>query len=291
MASPRDRTAVSKEKWKPTEGTFLLASPEPLKTLTLNEAEWLGIYQGPTPGGELLYASRSPLALYRKLKRKRKHAVPAICWPVSARRAASNEELSKPLITEPQDDFQKLRRCAYEAIAEARKRVRNDIGLYSEAEVKTAQDFLRDLGKEARNSGKPKGDRPQAHENAKMLQAFYLASKGKSLKEIAIEMNGSKNYESKMRSLSVQMKRFSQRVARTYCSRHRCNKVPESIFQNGAHEKCWGTLSSVFGSIERWPGVRSNCLEHGYALCEALRRYKPDKDGPKPSITYKFQQL
>lgn len=289
MASPRDRTAVSKEKWKPTEGTFLLASPEPLKNLTLTEGEWLGIYQGPMPGGELLYASRSPLALYHKLKQNAKTGALAICWPVSARRAASKRELLKPLITEPQDHFQKLRRCAFEAIAEARKRINNTRGFYSEAEIKGAGDFLRDLSNEARNSGKPKGDRPQAQENRKMLQAFYLASQGRRPKEIAIEMNGSKNYESKMRSLSVQMERFSRRVGKAYCSRYK--RVPKSILQPDAPERCWGTLSGLFGSIEGWPGVKSNCREHGYALCEALRRYKPADPKQKPSLTGKFLQL
>ena len=144
---------------------------------------------------------------------------------------------------------------------------------------------------EARNSGKPKGDRPQAQENQKMLKVFYLVSQGKSRKEIAIETYGSRNYESKMRSLSVQMKRFSERVAKTYCSRHRCRTIPQSIFQDGAHAKCWGTLSSTFESIERWPGVKSNCLEDGYALCEALRRYKPaNSEQNSRAVTYKFMQ-
>ncbi len=106
-----------------------------------------------------------------------------------------------------------------------------------------------------------------------MLRVFYSLSQRKTLKQIAIEEKGSEHYEREMRSLSVQTKRFSQRVGNAFCSRY--GKVPTSILLDGAHEKCWGYLSSLCGSIEGWPGVKSNCREHGYALCEALRRYMP----------------
>lgn len=253
----------------------------------MRKREWLGVYQD--PGGELLHASRSPHAIRRKLKQL------TVRWPIFFHLADSKKELSTELqpMTDKElqsrDRFLWLRRRAYEAIAEARKRINHRWGFYSEADLRTAKDFLRDLGNEARNSGKPKGDRPQAQENRKMLRAFYLASQGKGPKEIAIEMNGSENYERKMRSLSVQMKRFSQRVGKTYCSRY--GRVPESILQTDAPKRCWGPLSGLFGSIEEWPGVKSNCLEDGYALCEALRRYKPANAEQKPPVIGRFQQL
>jgi hypothetical protein len=150
------------------------------------------------------------------------------------------------------DHFLWLRMRAYEAIAEARKRTGNDIGFYTVAEVKTARDFLRDLGNEARNSGKPKGGRPQVQENRKVLQPFYLVSQGRRPKEIATEMSGSNNYERMMRSLSVQMKRFSQRVGKVFCSRY--GKVPESILQPDAPKGAGALFRASMGASSDGPG-------------------------------------
>jgi hypothetical protein len=261
------------KQWTPPDGTFLLLNPEPLKSARLNKGEWLGIYQGPGPGGELLYTSRSPLSLYRKLKCRKKRI--AVCWPVSARRAPSRGELSVRIGADKPDHFMVQRQQAYAAVGRAWNIVRNSIELYSEADVKRARDFLRELGKACRSEGKSRGDKTQAIENQKMLRVFWLLLQGKSLKEIAIEEKGSERYEREMRSLFVQTKRFERRVNAVIC--RRCGKVPVSIRQKDAHEKCWGYFSSLFGSIEKWPGVKSNCREHGYALCEALRRHTPAK--------------
>jgi hypothetical protein len=267
--------------WTPPEGTFLLKNPGLLKGMRLEKGEWLGIYLAPLPSATLLYASRSPRTLYRKLK-----AHPS--WPVGACRAASRNDLLGEW-PEP-DHFRELRQRAYEAIAEARKRSENHYGRYTETEVRTAKDFLRDLSNEARNSGKPRGDKPQVVENQKMLRVFLWLSQGRTLKQIAIEEKGSTHYEREVRSLSVPTKRFSQRAGNAFCSRY--GKVSASILQDGAHEKCWNYLSSLFGSIERWSGVKSDCREDGYALCEALRRYKPAKAQQKPfSVRYSLQQL
>lgn len=194
-----------------------------------------------------------------------------------------------PLTVGRPNHFLWLRERAYEAIGAARQRIKNPLGLYTEAEVKTAKDFLRGLSNEARKSGKPRGDKPQVAENQKMLRVFFWLSQGETLKQIAIDEKSSGQHEREMRSLSVLTKRFSRRVGNAFCSRY--GRVPASILVDGAHEKCWGYLSSLFGSIEGWPGVKSNCREHGYALCEALRRYEPANAEEKPSVTVRFQQL
>ena len=86
-------------------------------------------------------------------------------------------ELQSPVLTKT-DYFASLRSNAYQAIAEARNRIRNDYGFYTEEEAKSASDFLRDLSNEARSKGKQRGDKPRAEENRKMLHVFFQLSQG-----------------------------------------------------------------------------------------------------------------
>jgi len=237
----------------------------------------------------LMSASRSHQALARRMKRTN------LNFPVMVRRAPSRGELPVGIEADKPDYFLSLRRQAFTAVAEARKRVRNSIGRYSDPEVECAKDFLRRLGNECRSTGMPRGDRTQAHENQKMLNVFCQLSTGKGLQQIAVDMAGPKNYEKALRSLCVLTKRFSQRVHEGV--RSEVGSVPEGLRQHG--DRSWRYLSSFFELIKQWPGVISNCLEHGIALCEALRRYKPTDDevqefkrlrghpvqvGPRPNI-------
>lgn len=257
------------KRW-PSEDVFTLSDLATLAKVRNTRGEWIGVYQG--PDGPLVGAGRSPRALARRLKRA------SLGWPVFVRRARSRGELPVRIEADKPDHFISLMQGAYRAIAEARKIVHNSMGFHPEAEVKRARDFLRDLGNECRNKGEPRGDSPTAAENQRMLRLFLLCSTGnKTLKEIAFEMEPTKRPDSLARSLPVQMKRFSRRVHAAVSSHYgedENGQVPAGFLQ---HEKAWGRLSSIFGSIERWPGVKSNCYEHGYALCEALRRYKPTK--------------
>jgi len=168
------------------------------------------------------------------------------------------------------DHFMLQMQPAYAAVGRAWNIVRNSIGLYSEAEVKRARDFLRDLGKACRSEGRPPGDKPRADENRRMLDVFAQLASGKSLKQIAIDTQGLKDYENVMRSLSVLAERFSEKVYAAVRTQY--GSVSEGFLR---HEDSWGRLSSFLGSIKGWPGVKSNSRADGYALCEALRRHTP----------------
>jgi hypothetical protein len=260
-----------KRQWTPPNGVFRLETPEPLKTLKVPTGNWLGIYQGPNPDGELLYASRSALDLYSTLSRSRFRRGKAIRWPVSVRCVNSQQALTQRIPAGPRDGFRRMRQDAFRAIAEARNRIENKHRLYTEAQMKEARQFLRVLSNETRNSGKPPGDKPEATENQKMLGTFWAISSGKTPKQIAIEVGGSSNYEGAVRSLLVRMRRFSHKVHKAYCEQS--GRVPESIHANVFHEQSWRYLSELFGRVLGWPGVEPGNLQHGYALCEALRRH------------------
>lgn len=198
----------------------------------------------------------------------------------SPRRAKSRAALPRKTEFTGHDRFLWLRQRAFESIAEARKRIRNGpesksgLDLYTAAEVATARDFLRDLSNEARNSGKSRGGSPTEAENQKMLRVFFLLSTGKSLKSRAPTGRDPERFA---RSLSVQKKRFSERVRAEFCFRFGLDEksqVPAGFLQ---HKMAWRPLLGCFGNIARWPGVDSNCCQHGYALCEALRRSKVPK--------------
>src|SRR5208282_4548260 len=126
------------------------------------------------------------------------------------------------------------------------------------------------LGNSCRSEGKPRGDTARADENRRMLAVFLRLAQGSTLKQVAIDIVGGKHFEKQQRSLSVLTKRFSRRVYSAVCSRY--GGVSKNFLQ---HDIAARYLSSLFGSIEKWPGVRSNSRDDGYALCEALRHYKP----------------
>lgn len=185
------------------------------------------------------------------------------------------------------DYFLRLQQGAFQAIGEARKRRDNKIGFYTAEQVRVATEFLDTLCKKAQSTG-PRGDKPQAKENQTMLSAFFWLSQGKNLKSIAIELEApdagaTKNQQHSIapqRSLVVRMKRFSHRVYEAVRSHSGCDKkgqIPASFLQ---HDKSHRWLSSYFGIILQWPGIIHDCPEHGYALCEALRRAT---SGSRPS--------
>jgi hypothetical protein len=251
-------------RWRP-EDVFALSDLATLAKVRNDRGEWIGIYQGPS--GPLVDASRSPRVLARRLK----HA--GLSWPVHARRAPSKGELPVNIEPDKPDHFMVQMQQAYAAVGRAWHVVRNSIGVYSEVEVKRARDFLHGLGNACRSEGKSRGDKAHADENQEMLKVFAELAEGKTLKQIAIDLAGSDNYEKKLRSLSVLTKRFSRKVYTEICSQY--GRVSEGLL---LRDKSWGYLSSFFGSIKKWPGVMSNCREHGSALCEALSCYKPTGD-------------
>jgi len=169
-----------------------------------------------------------------------------------------------------QGDFNLFKQAAFLAIDEARSRIINQSQRDTSPDVEDAKGFLRTLRNEARSIGTPLGDKVRPRENQKMLRVFCKLSKGKSLKQIAIEEKGPDNYEREMRALSVLTKRFSERVYKAVhprCGLDEKGQIPAGFL---CYKKSWNYLSSYFASIRRWPGVLSNCEEHGYALCEAF---------------------
>jgi hypothetical protein len=145
-------------------------------------------------------------------------------WPVHVRRAPSKVAL--PLKIEPAkpDRFAVLRRGAWEAVGYAWKIKRNSHGLYSEADVKRAADFLHDLGNDCRSEGKRRGDKTRPDENRKMLDIFLRLARGESLAAVAVDMHGPERYEEGTRSLSVLTQRFGAEML----SEPTCNNLATS---------------------------------------------------------------
>jgi hypothetical protein len=253
------------KRWPP-EDVFAIKDLATLSKVQTANGEWIGVYR-PGYGDSLLGASRSPRALARRLKGL------TLCWPLHVRRAPSKEAL--PLKIEPAkpDHFASLRRGASEAVAYAQKIKRNSWGLYSEAEVRRATDFLHDLGNDCRSQGKSRGDKTRPGENRRMLGIFLRLDRGESLKDIAVDVGGPEKYEKTLRSLSVLTKRFSKKVHDAIVSRF--GGPAESFFGPSAPRY----LSRFFASVKKWPGVTFDSLDDGRALREALRRYKPSKSG------------
>lgn len=254
------------KRWPPKDA-FILKNSATLAKVRSAKEEWIGVY--PWPNGPLLGAGRSPGALARRLKRV------SLNWPVFVHRAPSRADLPVRIEADKpkSDPFMGQMQQAYGAVGKAWNIVRNSNGLYSEAEVKRARDFLRGLGNACRSEGKPRGDKAQAHENERMLKVFARLAKGETLKQIASDTEGPKDYVKELRSLSVLTRRFSQRVYAAVCSGY--GGVSEGFLQ--PNDRSALLLADFFGIIKQWPGV-IHCLEHGYALCEALRRHKPTND-------------
>jgi hypothetical protein len=213
--------------------------------------------------------SKSNRLSARKQKALKENHLPSPNTIVQILEAAG--ELKRPKF----DHFLELRIYAYHAIAAAWNRIDSEKGRYTPEEVEIAKDFLRELGNRARSTGKPRGDKPQASENRRMLDAFWWLSQGGTVKDIAIDAKGPDRYVEEMHSLSVRLKRFSQRVRRVVRRLYGCDEkgqVPAGFLE---HEKSCMRLASLFGSVRQWPGIDPHSREHGYALCEALRRYDP----------------
>jgi hypothetical protein len=108
-------------RW-PDEDLFLLRELSVLKKVHILKGEWLGVYQDMlyglsqgSPTQVLLYVSRSPAVLYRKLKDM------AITLPLIVRRASSRDQLPREVEPAKPDRFTQLSRSAYEAVAHARQ--------------------------------------------------------------------------------------------------------------------------------------------------------------------------
>ena len=141
----------------PREGMFVLDGLRALEKVTVGKGEWIGVYEG--IGGPLLAAGKSPRALARRLRSANASS------RVVIHRAPSKKELPHKLEANAPDYWVQLKQGAFRSIAEARSRISNEIGFYAPEQVQDAKDFLGTLSNEARNSGKPRGDKARASEN------------------------------------------------------------------------------------------------------------------------------
>jgi hypothetical protein len=264
-------TVASTPRKPPEEAAhdlFLLEDRNSVKKVRLTKGECLGVYQGSGPGGELLCASRSPIALYRKLKRLK-----GIRWPVSTRRARSKKELLRPLPSK-RGRFEWLMDRAFEAVAAARTRLDPNYILHpkepkaKEAAIRQAQTFLRDVANEARAKGRSRGDKATPAENRRILDVLRQLAQGATLKAIAIDKCGTGNFEKAQRSLSVRLDRFSARVVRPI--REIYGQVPAGFITASLYSDA--ILRYFFRD---WPGV--SFPYDLIALREALRRHRPNR--------------
>jgi hypothetical protein len=259
----------------PSRQTFAVRNLADLAKLPIAKGEWIGVYRHAEGGEELVRASRSPRALARSLKRE------SLFWPALFRCASSKAALPVKIEEDKPDHFDSLQGRAWEAVAYARNIRRNSRGWHSEAEVKRAETFLRELSNTCRSEGKPRGDKPTEEENRRMLDVFLRLANGEELKAIAIDIGGPDKYEKKLGSLDVRTKRFSKRVYAALRSRY----VVVAPGLLGPRSPMY--LSGLFASVEKWPGVRFNSSDDGRALREALRRYKPGKSD-QAEVTHRF---
>jgi hypothetical protein len=249
----------------PSGETFVVRNLAELSKLPIAKGEWIGAYQPAFDGTLRVGASRSARALARSLGSK------SLNWPVFFRFAPSKAALPVKIDAAKRDHFDSLQRQAWEAVAYARNIRRNSWGWYSEAEVKRAETFLRDLSNTCRSEGKPRGDKPTMKENRRMLDVFLRLADGEELKAIAIDIGGPDKYEKTLRSLDVLTMRFSKRVYAALRSRY----VVVAPGFLGPRSPMY--LSALFASVEKWPGVGFNSSGDGRALRETLRRHKPGK--------------
>ena len=158
------------------------------------------------------------------------------------------------------DRFEWLRLSAFEAIAEARKRLDPDyIWLPEEPSAKEAamdqaKEFLHELRKEARAKGKRRGDKATADENRKALDTLSKLCLGKSLKNIAIEETAKPdgttgNYAKREKLLRMRVKRMSRRVCEAVRKTYGC--VPNGLLTQSALSDAY--LAHPF---RKWPGVQ-----------------------------------
>jgi hypothetical protein len=222
-------TEAPVHRWPPW---FSLSSVDVLRKVQIDKGEWLGVYQGPVPDGELLCVSRSPIVLISKLKRL------TVNWPVFVHRSTSKEDLVRPIPRKPEDNFSRLRRHSYEAIAEARKRMSPDYPFTTSEEKQQAQEFLHHLAKQARRAGKKRGRRTTQEHDRRMIEAFKRifptgATKLGNTKD-AIPVSSSEPVDAMAKKLRTEMRRFAMRV-------HKARSFPVSIKER--YERCGFTLS------------------------------------------------
>jgi hypothetical protein len=257
-------TEAPVHRWPPW---FSLSSVDVLRKVQIDKGEWLGVYQGPVPGGELLCISRSPIVLISKLKRL------DVNWPVFVRRSTSKEDLVRPTPRKPEDNFSRLKRHSYEAIAEARKRLRLDYPFATPEEKEQAQEFLDDLANEARRTGKKRGRRTTQEHDRRMIEAFKRlfptgATKLGNTKD-AVPISSSEPVDAMAKKLRTELRRFCLRV---YAARAR------TISGKELYEEC-GFTSQEWPLIERIAVVGKDYAER-----------KRKRSGTKPPL-HTFQQI
>ncbi len=132
-------------RW-PSEHCFLLKDLETLRKVRLLEGDWLGVYEGIHLGlsqanqsQELLCASRSPVSLYRKLRKM------APVLPVMVRRTQLKAHLQQRIEPAKPDRFDKLCRSAYEAVADARQLLDPDSPYLPSVPLKSYEWFVWEL--------------------------------------------------------------------------------------------------------------------------------------------------
>ena len=134
-------------------------------------------------------------------------------------------ELGPATVPELERRWRELKRGAFEAIAEARKRLdRNwpyhpeDAEAQSKA-IEEARQFLRDLANEARNLGKERGRRPKAETNRRMIEALKTLQRpdGKQLgaTKDAVSSDVAGPLDKVAKTLRTELRRFCLRVYET----------------------------------------------------------------------------
>lgn len=130
--------------------------------------------------------------------------------------------------------------------------------------MRQAAEFLRELGNEAKRKGFPAGDRSTAKQTRRAIEIFRGLASGKSVKEIAVDEAG-EDYERRLRSLSVTIRRFEKRVAKAVYDRFG-PKVPSLNYLYLVH------------ALDNWPEIDRR--RDRDALLEAARRALPNVKFP-----------
>lgn len=145
VENPITNGADASTPWPP-EDMFCLNELSVLKKIRTRNGEWLGVYEGFSPGfcqgsgfQELLCASRSPAVLYRSLKRL------AVAFPIIVRRAPSKEHVLQHLEPAKPSRVTQLRRSAFEAVGEARRMLDPDDFTFPLVRLKAYDWFVYEL--------------------------------------------------------------------------------------------------------------------------------------------------